>query len=392
MTYRPLAGIKVLELAQLLPGPMLTRALADRGADVVKVEPPSGDPLRQFPPDLNGYSVHFEAVNRGKRSVVADLRDPEGRAIVAALVEVADVVVDGYRVGALEKLGFRWDELRQRRPEVVVTSISGFGQSGPLADLPAHGLNIDAQSASIAVTGGDDDLRYASPVSWGVEVGYLNGALSTAVAALHSRTTGEGVWLDVSCWDASVEAHRMSLYPALAGLPLHGITERHGPMHSIYRTGDGGFVALMATEERLARSFFLGVGRPDLADRYQLRQYADATEYPGDEEIRRFLTELFLTDTKTAWNQRFLEWGVAGGGLLTEDEVLAHPHFAHRGLATIDAASGMPSIGDPVRYQEHNSRPGLDAGGAPALGAHGDAVLTDWLRGSSSPRTKETKP
>lgn len=386
---RPLAGIRVLELAHLIPGPMLTRTLADRGADVVKIEAPAGDPFRRFPPSAGGRGVLFEAANRGKRSVVLDLTTDDDRSTLRSLTEVADVIVDGYRTGVLERLGISWPELRERRPEVVICSISGFGQTGPLAALPAHGINIDAQSASIGVVGADGDYRYASDVSWGVEVGYLSGALATAVAALHAKATGQGVWLDVSCWDAAVEAHRLNLYSLLVGAPQHGLTERHAPMQSIYRTADGGFINLMATEQKFWTNFFRGVGRDDLVDRYRPRDYADPTEYPEDDEIRAYLHDLFLTATKQEWNDRFVTWGVAGGFLLTEAEVLAQPHFAARKIAGTTAATGLPYIADPIRYHELDSRPGEATAGAPALDADRCAVLADWLHIEG--RTKETQ-
>lgn len=373
--YLPLAGVRVLEIAQLLPGPMLTRVLADRGAEVVKIEPPAGDPLRLFPPE----GVLFEALNRGKKSVQLDLADGDDRDVLHGLTEMADVIVEGYRVGALSKLGFDWADLRRRRPEVVITSISAFGQTGPLAQMPAHGLNVDTQSAGMPITGSDGDYRYASSVSWGIEVGYLSGALSTATAVLHARLTGHGVWLDVSCWDAAVEAHRMNLYSELVGKPQHGLGERHAPTHSIYRTKDGGFVTLMATEEKFWRRLFAAIGRDDFAERFHHREYADPTEHPEDEEIRAYLTELFLTDTKQAWNDKFHEWGVAGGQVLTESEVLAHPHFAARGLAGTTPATGLPYIGDAVRYHELDFRPGTDTNGAPQLGRDTETVLATWL-------------
>ena len=207
----PLEGVKVVELAQLLPGPLLGRKLADLGADVVKVEPPRGDPMRGFPPLVGERSVMFEAVNRCKRSVALDLRTEDDRHRLEMLLDAADVVVEGYRVGALEALGVDLNAARVRRPELVVCSISGFGQDGPLAHLPAHGLNVDFLSAGLAVTGEDGDYRLATDVSYGVELGAINGATAVLAALLRARSTGRGAWLDVYCWDASAEAHRLSL-------------------------------------------------------------------------------------------------------------------------------------------------------------------------------------
>lgn len=374
----PLDGVKVLELAQLLPGPLLTRKFADLGADVVKVEPPKGDPMRTFPPIINERSVMFEAVNRGKRSIALDLRDPTDRAELDALIDMSDVVVEGYRVGALAALGIDLQAARTRRPELVVCSISGFGQDGPLATLPAHGLNVDFLSASLAVTGHEGDYRLTTDVSYGVELGAMNGAVAVLAALMHARFTGCGAWLDVSCWDASVEAHRLNLYPLLAGEPIPGLTGSHSPMQSIYRAQDGAFVQIMATEQRLWRNFWNAVGRQDLADHWEQRDYIDEVERPGDGELREQIAAIIASAPGTEWTRRFTEWGVAGCGLLTEKQVIEHPHMAARGLVGQSPETGLPFIADPVRFADMDWRPGSDGSPAPLLNADTAGVFKYW--------------
>lgn len=374
----PLRGIKVLELAQLLPGPLLARKLADLGADVVKVEPPHGDPMRSFPPIINERSVMFEAVNRGKRSIVFDLRKPEDRARLDVLIETADVVVEGYRVGALAALGVDLEHARKRRPELVVCSISGFGQNGPLAQLPAHGLNVDFLSASLAVTGEEGDYRLTTDVSYGVELGALNGATAVLAALLRARTTGRGAWLDVSCWDASVEAHRLNLYPMLAGQPIPSLTGSHSPMQSIYRAKDGAFVQIMATEQRLWRNFWNALGRNDLADDWRQRDYIDETEWPGDRQLREQIAAIIASAPGAEWTRRFTEWGVAGCALLTEEQVVEHPHLAARRLVGTSSETSLPFIADPVCFADENWRPGADGAAAPRLNADEKTVLRSW--------------
>jgi crotonobetainyl-CoA:carnitine CoA-transferase CaiB-like acyl-CoA transferase len=381
----PLKGIKVLELAQLLPGPLVARKLSDLGAEVVKVEPPRGDPMRLFPPLVNERSVMFEAVNRGKRSIVFDLRDQEDRVQLDALIDVADVVVEGYRVGALAALGVDLEQARKRRPELVVCSISGFGQDGPLAHLPAHGLNVDFLSASLAVTGQEGDYRLTTDVSYGVELGALNGAAAVLAALFRARTTGRGAWLDVSCWDASVEAHRLNLYPMLAGRPIPGLTGSHSPMQSIYRARDGAFVQIMATEQRLWRNFWNAVGREDLADSWVPRDYIDETERPGDKELREEIARIIASAPGAEWTRRFTEWGVAGCALLTEEQVVGHPHLAARGLVGTSPETSLPFIADPVCFADEDWRPGSDGSAAPGLNADEDGVLKSWGKIATSP-------
>ncbi|WP_165614074.1 CaiB/BaiF CoA transferase family protein [Mycolicibacterium holsaticum] len=384
VTKPPLEGIRVLELAQLLPGPLLARKLGDLGADVVKVEPPRGDPMRMFPPIINERSVMFEAVNRGKRSIAFDLRKQQDRERLDTLLDVADVVVEGYRVGALAALGVDLEKARKRRPELVVCSISGFGQDGPLAHLPAHGLNVDFLSASSTVTGTEGDYRLSSDVSYGVELGAINGAVAVLAALIRARTSGQGTWLDVSCWDASVEAHRLNLYPMLAGQPIPGLTGSHSPMQSIYRAQDGAFVQIMATEKRLWQNFWNALGRQDMADSWQQRDYIDETERPGDRQMREEIARIIAGAPGSEWTRRFTEWGVAGCALLTEKQVVEHPHLLARGLVGESAQTSLPFIADPVRFADDDWRPAADGSPAPVLNADEDSVLRSWAKADTS--------
>ncbi|MGV0794516.1 CaiB/BaiF CoA transferase family protein [Mycolicibacterium sp. XJ1819] len=388
-TNPPLEGIRVLEIAQLLPGPLLTRKLGDLGADVVKVEPPHGDPMRAFPPIVKGRSVMFEAVNRGKRSIVCDLRKDQGRARLDTLLDAADVVVEGYRVGALAELGVDLQKARKRRPALVVCSISGFGQDGPLAHLPAHGLNVDFLSASSTVTGTEGDYRLTTDVSYGVELGAINGAVAVLAALFRAQMSGYGTWLDVSCWDASVEAHRLNLYPMLAGAPIPGLTGSHSPMQSIYRAQDGSFVQIMATEKRLWQNFWNALGRQDLADSWQQRDYIDETERPGDRQMREEIARIIASAPGAEWTRRFTEWGVAGCALLTEKQVVEHPHLLARGLVGESAQTSLPFIADPVRFAAEGWRPASDGSPAPVLNADEDHVLSSWATGVTSASHRE---
>lgn len=381
----PLEGVRVLELAQLLPGPLLTRKLRDLGADVIKIEPPTGDPMRGFPPFVDNRSVMFEAVNRGKRSVVLDLRDTADRLRVEGFINVADIVVEGYRIGALERLGVDLKAARLRRPELIVSSVSGFGQNGPLAHLPAHGINVDFLTASLAVTGQEGDYRLTTDVSYGVELGSMSGAIAVLAALIRSRSTGRGAWLDVSCWDAGAEAHRLNLAAALVGQPIRAMTGRHSPMQSIYRAQDGAFVQIMATEERLWRNFWNGVDRPDLADQWTHRDYVDDGEHPGDAQLRDEIARTIATASGEEWTRRFADWGVAGCALLTEEQMLQHPHMAARELVGVSPDTGLPCIADPVRFTDDDWRPGSSVHGAPQLGADGQLTPESWSSSTRMP-------
>ncbi|MEW5855017.1 MAG: CaiB/BaiF CoA-transferase family protein [Myxococcota bacterium] len=367
----PLSGVVVLDLSRLLPGPYATQVLADLGADVIKVEDPgAGDYLRHMPPMAGEHSALFLGINRGKKSVVLDLKSPDGVADLKRLVAKAHVVVESFRPGVMDRLGVGYGALREVNPRVVVCSISGYGAGGPDVHRAGHDLNYVARAGVLA---------YGAPGTQpAVQLADIGGgslwALVHILAALRrAEQTGEGAHLDVSMTDGAWSFLTMSLSGALAGgVPMKpGADLLNGgvPCYRVYRTQDGGTVSVGALEPKFWGALCHALGREDLVPR------GLDTGVDG-EEVARELQSIFSTRTAEAW-RTFLaphdccvEVAVPPGEAHRMD-----PQLRTRGL-TVHV--NQPGSGDvelpatPIKisgYQPPFARP------APALGADTDVVL-----------------
>ncbi|MEQ8840327.1 MAG: CaiB/BaiF CoA-transferase family protein [Acidimicrobiales bacterium] len=311
-----LSGLRVVEVAHLGAG-ALTTSLADLGADVIKVEPLEGDYGRQMTwPMVEGTSLLFRHINRGKRSVQLDLASDAGVATFLQLVEASDVVVEGMRPGALDRRGLGYDRLSGVNPTIVLVSMSGFGATGPYQNIPTHGVAYDAWAAVFAPDH-DDDGRPFIPehVSIGMNAGPLYGAIGVLAGVLSARATGRGSHVDLAQADAAVafdwlrhETARAYERPTteVAGNPTDGNERRaagtaglrDGVRYQIYESADG-HVLLMASERKFWRNFCEGCGRADLFTRWPGSEYADHAR--GNDALRTELTDLFRTRTTAEW-------------------------------------------------------------------------------------------
>ena len=369
----PLEGLRVLDLSRLLPGPFATLVLADLGADVVKVEDPAGgDALRGLPPLAGEASGAFHALNRNKRSLALDVRRPEGAAAFLRLAGRADVVVESFRPGVLERIGLGYAALRTVNPRIVLCSITGYGQDGPYAARAGHDLDYCALAGLLGLTGEPE-----RPVIPGVQVADLAGgawpAVAGVLAALVRRaTTGEGAHVDVSMVEGAVALMALPFAMAWArGTPLvRGREPLSGgsASYGVYRTKDGRFVALGALEPKFFAAFCDAVGRPELAP----RQHEDGGAGPRAE-----LEAIFAARSRDEWAAFAAEHDVCLAPVLEGDEPRADPHLAARGAFVEVPAPGegrpIPGIATPVRLrgEEAPRRP------APRLGEHGEAVLRE---------------
>ena len=312
--YQPLGGVKVLDLGILIPPALTSAKLVALGADVVKVEqPPWGDRIRAIPPyGDDGESPQHMAQNWGKRSIALDLGDEEGRATFLRLADVADVIVENQLAGSWARLGIDFAALRSERPELVVCSITGFGQTGPYATLPSHGLNMDALADTLNLDWIEGEPRLGwTFTSWGNELGSAYAALAIVAAVLSARTTGEGAWIDLSCWDALVESHRTEIAMTnVGGAPFNMHESSTGEMYNAYLTQDGKPFLMAALEQKFWDAFCRGVGREDLVP---LRDAEEQIHFGwDDEQLHRELADIFATATADEWDRRFLEWDVPG--------------------------------------------------------------------------------
>lgn len=378
MSYQPLAGVRVLDLTRLLPGAIAARKLAYLGAEVVKIEEPDrGDYLRTIPPMYdNDESFMHKLLNRGKRSVALDLKTESGRSTFNDLAGHADAILEVSRPGRFREIGIDFARLREAHPQLVVCSITGFGQTGPLASLASHGMNMDCLAGSAPFErDGEDGWSLGRSVfaSIAVELGGVNAALATTAAILHARSTGEGTWIDASCWDAAVEANRLAIAHKLAtGTDVVAVADL-GPLYAVYQCRDGGLVLLCAIEHKFWKRFCEGVSRPHLTERWRGDGEVD---FGLDAALSAELRAIFAEEDAEVWQTRFHDWDIPGSRLLSIDEVLEHPHLEARQMVAGD--EGFPSVLDPIRWAD-GTRPGADARPARPLGADTSEVLAEWL-------------
>lgn len=375
---RPLAGVRVIELAKLIPSALLARKLADLGADVVKVEPPpSGDYLRAIPPLLDGQSIYHRLLDRNKRSVLLDIDDPTDLQDLRALIGAADVVIDGSRPGALEAKGIGWAQMVTEHPALVVCSISGFGADGPLSSLPAHGLSMEALTGCLPITFdavGHPSVSEGWHASWAIELGAVNAALATTAAVLASRTSGRGAVIDASCWDAGVESLRyhLALYE-YTGQEMEQLKD-YGPLYRPYRTEDGRAVFFAALEKKFWVRFCQAVKRPDLVG---VRREG-AVDFSRDASLEAELTSLFSTRSAEEWQDLLMEAGVPVGVVMDVPSLLSSEELAARGM--FEPVEGEPgNVPDAVRWLwPVDARMGSHPTRAPKPGEHQAAVFESW--------------
>lgn len=374
-TLRPLAGVRVVEFCHVAAGPFCGMLLADFGAEVVKVEPPDGDAMRQWPPITQGFSENFAAINRGKRSVALDLKDPAARDAARALVLDADVVVENSRPGVMTRLGLGWDWFGPRRPSLVYCSISAFGQDGPRGAEGGFDLTIQAAAGVMSVTGEPD----GAPVKAGVPLvdfgAGLYAAFSIASMLARVRAGGAGGHVDVPMFATTIamSALQTSEYFGTGRNPrkLGSAHPRNAP-YQAYRAADGWF-AIAAGNDKLWRQVCEIAGTPELlAD----ARFTSPTQRAAHQAALRDLLEVrFVTDTVAAWLDRFAPAGVPCAPINGYAEALGDPQSAHLELVramTLPNGVATRTVGCPVRIDGRvlpvDTRP-------PALGEHTRSVL-----------------
>ncbi|MEP7180921.1 MAG: CaiB/BaiF CoA-transferase family protein [Betaproteobacteria bacterium] len=372
MTAPPLAGVRVLDLTRLLPGPVCTLYLADLGADVVKVEDTgAGDYARTLGNRPGSVSAFFRAVNRNKRSVALDLKDPRGRQAYFALVKRADVVVESFRPGVVAALGVDYAATASVNPEIVYAAISGYGQTGPRAKQAGHDINYLGYAGVLDQTG----ARGGPPALSNLQIADLLGGASTAAVAIlaaliGAQRTGRGRYVDVAMADSAL-AHNIF---ALHALEQWGRTLPRGedlltggvPCYGVYATQDGRWLAVGALEEKFWRALCTTIGRPDLAGS-GLALGADG------ERVRKELAAVFAGASLAHWTRTFGDVDCCVTPVLTLQEALDDPQFAARGMVAT-APDGSRQYAPPFKLSD------LDAGigsAAPAQGEHSADVLRE---------------
>jgi crotonobetainyl-CoA:carnitine CoA-transferase CaiB-like acyl-CoA transferase len=325
-----LSGIRVIDLSMFLPGPMLTVMMADQGADVIKVEPAAGDPARTQGPFEDGHSIWFANLNRGKASVVLDLKSEAGKAALADLIRGADVFVEGFRPGVMARLGFGWDDVRALNPRIVYCSISAFGQTGALAHHPAHDMAVQALAGFLRVNDSPDGTPAVPGVPAADVAAGLTGLAAVLMALIGREKTGQGDYIDIAMFDSLLPWGAHVAGSALAGGPSPRSDNQRSlggaAFYNVYESADGRHVVLGGREIKFARALLTALGRPDLI------ALAEAEAGEAQAPLIAFLRETFRTRSRDEWDAYMADLDVAYAPVLDFAEAFAQPHIAERGL------------------------------------------------------------
>jgi crotonobetainyl-CoA:carnitine CoA-transferase CaiB-like acyl-CoA transferase len=376
-----LSGVTILDFTRILAGPYCTMMLGDLGADVLKIEPPRGDDSRYWgPPFVEGESAYFLAVNRNKKSLTLDLKTKEALDIVLRLVDDADVVIENFRPGTMERLGLGYESLRGRSPRLVYCSISGYGQSGPLRDRPGYDAVMQGEGGWMGLTGESNGM----PTKVGASLADIFTGMMAGegiLASLYRREkTGEGAFIDVALFDSVIS----TLCYQAQGFLLTGETPRRlGNRHSslapyeTFATADGHVIAGVGNDS-LWRRFVRAVDSPSLAD---ARFDVNADRVARYQELKAILDPLFASRTTGEWVALLEEAGIPVGRVRDLREVFENPQIEPRKMRIeVDHSKlgRLPLTGNPIKVglSGAETAPHLPP---PVLGEHTEAVLSDRL-------------
>ncbi|KAA8607040.1 acyl-CoA transferase [Salipiger aestuarii] len=362
MSTAPLAGLKILSLAEQFPGPYATMLLSDMGAEIVMVERPGvGDPARQFP-------ALFRALNRGKRSVTLDLKSAGGLARFRDLAKNADVIVEGFRPGKLAALGAGFEEMRKVNPRLVYVSISGYGQDGPYRDRTGHNLSFEGVGGLLA---DQADAGQPRPLP-AIPLADIGAALFAAIAILSavvsSQRSGQGRYVDVSMSDAVVSMLTAFLVPAANGTPLGEFIAE--PAYGVFTCGDGKLMTLsIAHEDWFWKPFCDAIGKPELAGLKGRDRVA------RKDALREEIAAVLVGKSRPDWGDLFDRAGVPWGPVNSLTETLDDPHVRARRLLrtfTQDGGETETFLVQPLKFNDFDS--GI-SGLPPEIGADNERVF-----------------
>jgi len=386
-----LAGVRIIESSLLGPG-AITSHLADLGADVIKVEPPQGDYIREMTwPIIEGSSLLHLHIHRGKRSITLDLRTAEGVEVYLDLVRGADAVVEAMRPGALERRGLGYPALCEVNPAIVFATISGYGMTGPYKDLPSHGIAYDTWAGLVPPAYDAEGFCYLPEhPSMGIHAGPLFGALGLAAGIIHARSTGRGCRMEVAQSDAAayMDWYRIETWLAYER-PEDEVTgnkaddyERRAPgtagmkegvRYQMYESADG-HILFMASEQSFWKGFCEAIGRPDLFERWPGSKYGDHARH--NRELQALLRDIFRGRTTREWMAFGDEHDVPIAPVNTPKTIAKDPQFRDRFPLYDVEQLGAEEMPFPVKVldvdQPTPSR-------APEVGQHTDEVLTEVL-------------
>jgi formyl-CoA transferase len=378
-TPAALAGLKVLELGQLIAGPFAAKTLADFGAEVVKIEPPgAGDPLRKWRMLKDGTSVWWQVQSRNKRSLALDLRTPEGQEVVRRLAAEADVLIENFRPGAMEGWNLAPDDLLAANPRLIVLRISGYGQTGPYRNRPGFGVVAEAMGGLRHLTAEPGRVPVRVGVSIGDTLAALHGVIGILLALQHRHASGRGQVIDVALYEAVFNCMESLLpeYSAFgavrgpAGSALPGIAPSNA-----YRCSDGGYALIAGNGDSIFRRLMALIGRDDLANDHALADNAGRVVRVAelDEAIGAWTAARTVDEVLAALDGA----SVPAGRIYTVADIAADPHYRARGMLDEMHLDDGSTLAAPGIVPKLSATPGRHRRNAPTLGQDSVAVLRE---------------
>lgn len=379
MNDKALAGLKVLDLTRVLAGPFATMILADMGADVIKLEMPvTGDDSRQFGPYVEGESAYFMSINRNKRSMTINLKSDEAKELFKKMVREADIVVENYRPGTMEKLGLGYDVLKEINPRIIYAASSGFGHTGPYSKRAAYDAVVQAMGGVMSITG----ALGGKPTKVGPSVADIIAGLYTAIGILaavnYRNLTGKGQKVDVAMLDSQVSIleNAIARYTA-TGVNPEPLGNRHPSIVPFedFETANGS-IMIAAGNDALFKKLVDALGVPDLADDERFKTNPKRGE--NYTAIRPLLAEPFLTKTTEEWIDILNQAGVPNGPINNIEGVVNDPQVIARNMVVeVDhpKAGKIKLPGVPIKMSESQ---GEVRTAAPMLGQHTDEILKEF--------------
>jgi crotonobetainyl-CoA:carnitine CoA-transferase CaiB-like acyl-CoA transferase len=360
-----LQGLRVIDLSLFLPGPHLTMLMADHGAEVIKLEPPGeGEPVRHVGAVEKGHTVWFRNTHRGKKSICLNLKSAEEKEVLLKLIDTADVVVEGFRPGTVEKLGIDYATVSQRNPRIVYCSISAFGQTGPKRMKPAHDLAIQADSGVVSLNLGQDGKPTHPNMPVADMAGSLMALSGILMALLRREKTGRGDYLDISMQDAL-----LSWTPNVMGIPFAEgrapeVKQQRsfggGSFYNLYETSDAKWLALGGSEHKFVANLLNALGRPDLI------AAGSTPPGPAHEPVKAFLRATFATRTRSEWTEFLNGIDVCWAPVRDLYAATQEAHLQSHDTIHIDD-SGAHHLNNPIRFQHEPAKPDWSL---PEVGEH----------------------
>ncbi len=365
-----LEGVRVVDLSLFLPGPHLTMMMADHGAEVIKVEPPGeGEPNRHLGPRQGEHSIYFRNTHRGKKSLCLNLKDPAARDALLKLCETADVFVEAFRPGVVDRLGVGYEAVSARNPRIVYCSIAAFGQSGPYRDIPAHDLATEALAGVVSLNLGNDGeptMPHVPAADMAASMLSFGGIM---MALYRREKTGRGDYLDMAMHDSILAWTPNVLGEVFANrrppVVKHERTFGGSAFYNIYRTADGRHIVLGAQELKFVRNLLGELGRLEFVP------LCERGPGPHQAPLIEFLRGVFMQRSQADWIEWFRGKDIGFAPVKNLREAFDDPHAQARGMRLVDQA-GHEHVGVPIQYR---NEPGRVDFNLPSLGQHNATVL-----------------